>query len=290
MIILVTGASSGLGGALLRRLSNCSGLEMKAMVHRSFVNLSGCESLQGDLDSPESLARAVEGVDTVIHMAALTHSARESEYFKVNVTGTQNLIEACVLAGVKRIIYISSSAASAEGGGYSRSKMEAEECVKRSGLSWLILRPSEVYGQGTGDTINRLVEWVRKYPCVPVVGAGTALFSPVYVDDVVSAMTLSILDAKLESETVLLAGPEALTFVELVNRIAKYFKVRRFKLHLPVRLIKFVASFLSFLGIEVLVPDQIPRLLCSKDHGIHKTSALISYSPRKLEEGLKKYL
>ena len=290
MIILVTGASSGLGGALLRRLSNYSGLEMKAMVHRSFVNLSGCESLQGDLDSPESLARAVEGVDTVIHMAALTHSARESEYFKVNVTGTQNLIEACVLAGVKRIIYISSSAVSAEGGGYSRSKMEAEECVKRSGLSWLILRPSEVYGQGTGDTINRLVEWVRKYPCVPVVGAGTALFSPVYVDDVVSAMTLSILDAKLESETVLLAGPEALTFVELVNRIAKYFKVRRFKLHLPVRLIKFVASFLSFLGIEVLVPDQIPRLLCSKDHGIHKTSALISYSPRKLEEGLEKYL
>lgn len=290
MIILLTGASSGLGGALLRRLSSCSGLEIKAMVHRSFVNLSGCESRQGDLDNPELLAGAVEGVDTVIHMAALTHSARESEYFKVNVSGTQNLIEACVLAGVKRIVYISSSAVSAEGGGYSRSKMEAEECVKRSGLSWLILRPSEVYGQGTGDTINRLVEWIRKYPCVPVVGAGNALLSPVYVGDVVSAMMLSILDAKLENDTVLLAGPEALTFVELVDRIAKYFKVKRFKLHLPVRLVKFVASFLSFLGMETLVPDQIPRLLCSKDQSIHKTSALISYSPRKLEEGLKKYL
>ncbi len=287
MNILLTGASSGLGNALVRHLSDCSGLEIRAMVHRSPVNIPGCEVRPGDLDNPESLARAVDGVDTVVHMAALTHSARELDYFLTNVSGTLNLIDACVLAGVKRIIYISSCAASLEGGGYARSKLEAEKCIKKSGISWLILRPSEVYGQGAGDAINRLIHWVRRYPCVPVIGAGEALLSPVYIDDVVSAMARAILDANLENETILLAGPEALTFDELVDRIAEYFGVKRFKLHLPASLVKFTAIVLSSLGINILVPDQIPRLLCSKDHDISKTS--ISYSPRKLEEGLTAY-
>jgi nucleoside-diphosphate-sugar epimerase len=289
MKILLTGASSGIGSALIRRLVDNAGLEIKAMVHRSLVNIAGCEARQGDLDNPESLARAVDGVDTVVHMAALTTSARESEYIRTNVAGTKNLMDACILTGVKRIIYISSRAASLDGGGYSRSKLEAEECVKSSGLQWLILRPSEVYGLREDDTINRLIQWVKKYPFVPVIGKGQARLSPVYIEDVVSAMECSILDKELESETILLAGPEELTFNELVDRIAKYFGVRRFKLHLPSRLVKFGAMVLTSLGVKLVVPDQIPRLLCSKDMSFSKSSELISYSPRKLEEGINAY-
>ena len=289
MKILLTGASSGIGSVLIRRLIDCADLEIKAMIHRSLVNIAGCEARQGDLDNPESLARAVDGVDTVVHLAALTSSARESEYFRTNVVGTKNLVDACVLKGVKRIIYISSRAASLDGGGYSRSKLEAEECVKKSKLQWLILRPSEVYGQGAGDTINRLIQGVKKYPFVPVIGKGQARLSPVYIDDVVSAMERSILDKELKGETILLAGPEDLTFDELVDRIAKYFGVIRFKLHLSSGLVKFVATVLTSLGIKILVPDQVPRLLCIKDQGIGKASALVSYSPRKLEEGMAAY-
>lgn len=289
MNILLTGASSGIGAALIRRISSCAGLEVKAMAHRSLVNISGCEARRGDLNNPELLARAVDGVDTVVHMAALTRSAREPEYFRINVAGTQNLINACIKAGVKRIIYISSRAASLDGGGYSRSKLEAEECIKKSGLQWLILRPSEVYGQGAGDTINRLIKWVRGYPFVPVIGKGQARLSPVYIDDLVSAIERSILDVELQSETILLAGPEELTFDGLVDRIAEYFGVRRHKLHLPAGLVKFGATVLSGLGVKILVPDQVPRLLCSKEHDVSKASKLISYSPRKLEEGMAAY-
>jgi uncharacterized protein YbjT (DUF2867 family) len=118
-----------------------------------------------------------------------------------------------------------------------------------------------------------------------VIGKGQAKLSPVYIDDVLSAMERTILDKELEGETILLAGPEELTFDELVDRIAKYFGVWRFKLHLQVGLVKFLAKILTSFGMKILVPDQIPRLLCDKDQGIRKTSALISYSSRNWKMG-----
>jgi hypothetical protein len=102
-------------------------------------------------------------------------------------------------------------------------------------------------------------------------------------------MERAILDKELKGETILLSGPEELTFDELVDRISKYFGVWRFKLNLPAGLVKFGATVLTSFGKKILVPDQIPRLLCAKDQGISTTSALISYSPRKLEDGMAAY-
>jgi len=284
--LLVTGASSEMGSALIRELLNNSGLEIKAMVHCSIVNVLGCEVRPGNLNNLSSLVRALSGIDTVVHMAALTKTHRESDYFETNVKGTQNLIDACLASEVKKIIYISSSAASLNGGGYSRSKLEAEQCVKRSGMKWVILRPSEVYGQRMGS-INRLIALIQKCFFVPVIGSGQCKLSPVFIDDVVSAIALSIFNRELENETIVLAGPEELTYDDLVDRIAIYFGVKRFKLHLPPGLIKFGATLTSRFGINTLVPDQIPRLLCKKSYGIDLAREKLDYSPRSLEEGLR---
>ena len=285
--VLVTGASSEMGSVLLRQLLNNSELKIRAMVHRSLVNIPGCEIRPGNLKNKGLLVRALSGVDTVVHMAALTKSTRESDYFEVNVSGTKNLIDACVESGVKKIIYISSAAASLNGGGYSRSKLEAEQLIKKSGMRWLILRPSEVYGQRAGDSINRLIRWIQRYTFVPVVGAGTCKLSPVFIDDVVSAIAASIFNKELENETIVLAGPEELTYEALVDRVAVYFGVKRFKLHLPTGLIRFGIMVMPKLGMNILVPDQLSRLLCNKSFGIGLAKEKLGYSPRVLEEGIK---
>jgi len=285
--LLVTGASSEMGSALLRQLLNNSDLKIRAMVHRSLVNVSGCEIRPGNLKNKGLLVRALSGVDTVVHMAALTKSTRESDYFEVNVSGTKNLIDASVESGVKKIIYISSSAASLNGGGYSRSKLEAEQSIKKSGMKWLILRPSEVYGQRAGDSINRLIRWIQRYIFVPVIGAGTCKLSPVFIDDVVSAIASSIFNKELENETIVLAGPEELTYDDLVDRVAAYFGVKRFKLYLPAGLIRFGITVMLKLGVNILVPDQISRLLCNKSFSIDLAKEKLDYSPRVLEEGIK---
>ena len=284
--LLITGASSEMGGALIRQLLNNAGLKIRAMVHRSLVNVPDCEIRPGDLKNSGLLTRALSGVDTVVHMAASTKTHRESDYFETNVNGTENLIDACLKNGVKKIIYISSSAASLNGGGYSRSKLEAEQCIKRSGMKWVIIRPSEVYGQRAGP-INRLISLIQRCIFVPVIGSGQSKLSPVFIDDVVSTIALSIFNKEVESETIVLAGPEELTYDELVDRVALYFGVKRFKLHLPAGLIKFIATVMSGLGINTLAPDQIPRLLCEKYFGIDLAREKLDYSPRSLEEGIR---
>ena len=285
--LLVTGASSEMGSALIRQLLNNSDLKIRAMVHRALVNVSGCEIRPGNLKNKGLLVRALSGVDTVVHMAALTKSTRESDYFEVNVSGTKNLIDACLESGVKKIIYISSAAASLHGVGYSRSKLEAEQSIKKSGMKWLILRPSEVYGQRAGDSINRLIRWIQRYIFVPVIGTGTCKLSPVFIDDVVSAIASSIFNKELENETIVLAGPEELTYDDLVDRVAAYFGVKRFKLHLPAGLIRLGITVMPKLGMNILVPDQISRLLCNKSFSIDLAKEKLDYSPRVLEEGIK---
>ena len=65
----------------------------------------------GRLEEPESYEPALEGVDTVIHLAALTGKAREADYFRVNTNGTRLLLEACRRAGSPQFLYVSSVAA-----------------------------------------------------------------------------------------------------------------------------------------------------------------------------------
>ena len=288
LTLLITGASCKMGNNLIRRLSIFPDLNIRAMVNRSLVDAPGCEIRPGSLNNLELMARALSGVDIVVHLAALTKSKNESDYFETNVKGTKNLVDVCLEQGVKKIIYVSSQAASLNGGAYSLSKLEAEQYIKKSKIQWVILRPSEVYGQ-EGDSINQLIWWVQNFVCVPVIGQGKSKLSPVYIDDVIKAMVASIFIEEIENKTLILAGPEELTYDELVDRIAAYFGVSRFKVHLPAGLVKLIIMIFSKLGMSYLVPDQVPRLLCEKLYGIDLAKEKLDYSPRYLEDGMEKF-
>lgn len=284
MKILVTGASGGLGRHLLRYLAGHKGLEVRALVHRSPVGSTN--GTTGDLLDIDSLVQATEGVDMVVHLAALTHTNRMEDYYRVNVDGTGNLLRACATNGVKRFIYVSSRAASRNGGSYAESKAQGEDLVKGSGLLWTILRPSEVFGPDSPDAINKLILWIRKFIFVPVIGDGGYTLSPAYVDDVIEAIGRCILNPE-EGKTWVLSGPEEMSFTELVDRICGFLRVSRFKVFVPVFLAKWMVEILIWIGIEFLVRDQIPRLLCDKSDDAAPPPP--NYHPRKIEQGLSRF-
>jgi nucleoside-diphosphate-sugar epimerase len=162
--ILLTGATGLVGSRLLPRLAE-SGFDCRALV-RSDVELPpGTTGVRGDLGDPDTLQPAVEGVDAVVHLAALFRTDDEDAIWRANLDGTRNLIEAVkthapdarfVMTSTGNVYAADASRPSREGdpatatAAYPASKIAAEALVRDSGLTWTILRLPFVYGDGDG--------------------------------------------------------------------------------------------------------------------------------------------
>jgi nucleoside-diphosphate-sugar epimerase len=285
MRVLVTGPGR-LGRPLLAELHR-QGVT-GAVLHRSPAGSlpPGWQPIRADVTRPESLAGVCADIDQVLHLAAVTHSNRSARYAEVNALGTLNLVAEARRAGVQRLTLVSTRAISPEGGAYSRSKIRAEEIVRSSGLAWNILRPAEVYGTG-GEGISALIERCRQGRWVPVAGDGSPLLAPVYLDDVVDGICRAV-TAPGEGGVHMLAGPEEMTYLQLIRRLAAYFHTRPRALGVPAGLLALAARVLALLPLDKppLYADQVARLFSPKSHDTESAFLAFGFTARPLEQGL----
>jgi NADH dehydrogenase len=190
----------------------------------------------GRLEEPASYEPALEGVDTVIHLAALTGKARQADYFRVNTNGTGLLLEACRKTGGPRFLYVSSVAARFEHATayhYAISKAQAEQLVRQSGLPYAIVRPTIVLGPGS--PIGRLLTSLGASPVVPLPGTGRCRVQPIFVDDVADCL-LALADRGFSRDEVEIGGPEVSTLEQLIERVRVVAgKPRPWIVHVPLR-------------------------------------------------------
>ncbi|MEO8504972.1 MAG: NAD-dependent epimerase/dehydratase family protein [Acidobacteriota bacterium] len=246
----------------------------------------GWRFISADVTRPESLAGACADCEHVLHLAAVTHSNRSGEYERVNAGGTMNLIAEARRAGVRRFTLVSTRAISPAGGAYSLSKLHAEAMVRASGLEWNILRPAEVYGAG-GEGIAALIERCRAGRCVPIVGDGSARLAPIHLEDAVEGICRA-LALTASGRVIELAGPEEMTYLKLVHRLAKYFGTRPRTLHVPAALLHLTALALAPLPIKKppIYVDQVSRLLSPKSYDPESARSHLGLTCRPLEAGL----
>ena len=152
-VVLVTGAAGAIGARLLPAL-RAAGWRTRALVHRRPAE-GADEQVPGDLGHAGSLQAATAGVGAVLHVAARTHARRDRDYRIVNAEGTARLVDAARAAAVERFVHVSTRAVSPHGGGYSRSKREAEELVRSAGLEHVIVRLPEFTGRAEGRASTR---------------------------------------------------------------------------------------------------------------------------------------
>jgi len=164
-----------------------------------------------DLSRDPLPSGALDGVDTVFHLAARTHAVDEAGdteqlYRAINVDGTRKLLEAASAAGVRRFVLMSSVKAMGEKTDeaqneasptdpttwYGRTKLAAEQMVLQGRFvsEPVVLRPALVYGPGVRGNLERMIDSVRsgRFPSVPEVGNRRSL---VHVDDVAGAADLA---------------------------------------------------------------------------------------------------
>jgi len=210
---LITGATGFIGGRLTERLSVEEAVCVRALVRtpakgQRLADL-GVEIVPGDVTNPASVLAAVAGCQLVFHAAAQVNEGigSKAEVWAVNVTGTQNVVNAALATGVERFIHLSSCAVYGSpqkhhideqtptrrrGNLYSDSKVAAEEIVflayREWGLPIVVARPSYVYGPGSQVTI-RPVEAIKAGKIILIDG-GRHLCKPLYIDDLVEGLML----------------------------------------------------------------------------------------------------
>ena len=254
--ILVTGAAGFTGLTLAANLI-ASGNKVRGLVRTresaATLSAAGVEPLVGDIRATGVIAQALEGVDTVYHLAAIFRRAGvpDSEYREVHVDATRQLIESSAAAGVRRIVHCSTvgvHGSVSEGGPasedapfrpgdiYQLTKLEGEqvalETADRVGVPLTVIRPGPIYGPGD-KRLFKLIGGVARRRFT-ILGDGTPRFQMVYVDDLAEGFKLAAQSPAAIGRVYILTGTEAPTLNELVHQIAGLAEVRSPRFRLPV--------------------------------------------------------
>ncbi len=293
-MILVTGGTGFVGGHLIRRLRQ-EGLPVRALArHPDRVQPLkdlGVEVVPGDISDKVSLEKAAEGIERVIHLVGIIQETPGVTFRGVHVEGTRNVIEVARKAGVRHFFH--QSALGSRPGArseYHRTKWEAEELVRQSGIPHTILRPSLIYGSGDKFTI-RLSEMLRRAPVMPVIGSGKSRVQPIYIDDVVSCMVKVVTGDAFLNEIYEIGGPDQLTYKEVTAAIAETMGLKRPAVHVPLFFMKPIAHALeTVLSNPPLTTDQLIMLQEDNICSMRDIRDAFGIEPLAFRDGLRKFI
>ena len=269
-MILVTGGTGFVGSRIvhaLRERDRPVRVLVRGRGGRSATTLAawGAELVQGDMTDRESLRRAVEGSDVVVHLVAIRQGSQE-QFRRVMEEGTRDLVEAAKDAGVRRFVLMSALGASEQTKDlvpYYHAKWEQEQTVQGSGLEHVVFRPSFAFAKDGGilPTFRRLA---RVAPVTPIIGSGEQRIQPIWVDDVGSYFALAVDKAEAANRIFELGGPDAVTWNEFWRRLKRTLGQRRPSIHVPMAVMRANAL------VTERLPGNIPLtrdLLTMLEHG-----------------------
>jgi uncharacterized protein YbjT (DUF2867 family) len=253
--VLVTGGTGFVGPAVANAIVD-AGHEVRILERKPGswrkAGIRCQEAVQGDMSDADSLHRAVEGVDAVVHLVAI-RQGRPEQFQRVMVDGTRNLLAAA--AGVRRFVLMSALGTTEETKDlvpYYGSKWQEELDVKASGLEHVIFRPSFVFGRG-GGILPTFVKLAKLSPVTGIVGDGKQRIQPIWIDDVATYFAASLDKPEAADRTFELGGPDVVDWNELWARIRRTLGIRRRPtMHLPTALMRIPAT------VTERLPGNIP--------------------------------
>ena len=314
--ILVTGATGFTGSHLVRAL--VGGHSPIRVIVRSASRAAalppGVEVYEADITDPVAVARVVQGVGTVFHLAAAYREAahREEGYRQVNVGATRNLLEAAAVHGVERFVHCSTvgvlghiakppadeTAPYSPGDAYQLTKCEAEilalTYARDRGVPVSVARPTAIYGPGD-KRLLKMFRMISKGTFV-MLGKGDIYYHMVYVDDLVDGLKLLAVHPAAVGEVFILGGERYYPLKTVAGMIAQQLGVPRPRLRLPAWPFQVAGSLCEAVCVPFGIEPPIYRrrvdfFTKSRAFSIEKAQRLLGYHPRiTLEAGLRRTL
>jgi nucleoside-diphosphate-sugar epimerase len=314
MKIFITGANGFIGGNLCRRLAG-EGHEIHALVRQEnarMPTLPNVKFFQGDLTDLASIATAIRGCHQAYHVAgyAKLWAAKRKTFFDINVTGTENVLEAALKAGVKKLVFTSSCAVfgpslnkpitekdpriTAFNNDYDLSKSIAEARVIdycKQGLETVVVNPSRVYGPGETTHANMITKMLirclnGRWVLMP--GISDVIGNYAYIDDVIDGHINAMLRGTVGERYIV--GGENLSYEEVIAIIGEEVKSPKL-LALPAGAVK-AWGFIELVKYRVtgnepkFTSDSVGRYLRHAAFDCSKAIDQLGYSITGFREGI----
>jgi nucleoside-diphosphate-sugar epimerase len=257
--VLLTGATGFVGSHATEAFVQ-AGYPVRALVRSHAraraLDTPGIDFVVGSLEDEPALRAASDSVDTVVHLAALTHARSHDEYENTNVAGTRALLEAAIGAGVKRFVYLSSLAAcgpAVDGRGvrdgdpsrpltqYGRSKLAGERVCMEAGdrIEVAVLRAPAVYGPRDTDLYHFFR--LARTGVIPVPTGPPRRLQMVHVTDLTRALVLAV-RAPAATGVYHIADPQTYTWEEVGRMVGDAVGRKVRVLRVPAALIAGLAA------------------------------------------------
>lgn len=318
MKVLVTGATGFLGGYIIDRLAQ-DNIEIVAMGRNKKRGMELIQAnvtfFQGDFVNMKDVRKAMKGVTHVIHAGALsTVWGKWDDFYRTNVVGVQNILEACREFNVSRLVYISSPSIYAarhdrlnihendvdlsnEMNYYIKSKIMSEQLFQKfPDVPSVIIRPRALIGIGDTSVVPRLLQ-VNKKIGIPLFQNGENLIDVTCVENVAYAIQLSLFRPKAVGNTYNLTNDDPRPFKEIlelffsqIDANAKYRKLSYTVVDKVATSLESVYMRLNRLSEPPITPYTLSTIAFSQTLDITAIQTDLNYVPiMTLEEGVEKY-
>ena len=227
---------------------------------RDLITLPTADVLDADIHHAETLRRLARGCGAVINLVGVLHNGGAKRSFRQAHVGlARTVVEACRHAGVPRLLHMIALNASPDAPSeYLRSKGEAEQIVRESGLDYTIFRPSVIFGRDD-SFLNMFAGILRLLPVVPL-AMPNARFQPVFVEDVGAAFCASLTRLETFGQSYDLAGPKAYTLREMVRYVGELTGHKRPIIGLGPQLSKLQAMAMALSPVKLLTLDNVASM------------------------------
>ena len=277
--ILLIGATGFTGGFVCQQLLQ-RGIQFDCLVRPTAktekLKQYHLRLVEGDLNDIESLRRVFPGYYTLINVASIGFGA------------APNLVKACQDSGVKRAIFVSTTAIFTQLNAKSKVvRQAAEKVIRESDLDYTILRPTMIYGTPEDRNMIRLLRLIERSPLIPIPGSGQSLQQPVHVEDVAWVICEVLNQPKTYRQDYNISGGQVLSYNDVVQIAGYALGKKPILWHIPIHLFLNLIQMANSIGLKMPVSqEQVLRLNEDKVFDYKAAQADFNYSPRSFTEGI----
>jgi nucleoside-diphosphate-sugar epimerase len=321
MKALVTGGGGFLGKAIVKRLVE-RGDDVRSLSRHTYPELDrlGVKQIAGDIADPLAVEKAVEGCETVFHVAAKAGVwGPTREYVQTNISGTENVLKSCKRHSIERLVFTSSPSVAFAGHdeigidesaplppqyltAYPATKRFAEQAVlaaNGSDLATVALRPHLIWGPGDSHLIPRVLDRARRGK-LRRVGDGKNVVDTTYIDNAAEAHLLAAdrlaPGSPIAGKVYFISNGEPVNLWDFINRILDCAGLPPVTKSISARKACATGTVMELLYTVLPLPGEPPmtRFVAkqlSTSHWFDLTAARrdLGYQPRlSIEEGLSR--